>query len=36
MPHAELAVIADAHHMVPVEQPQAFNAVLAEFLARHR
>jgi pimeloyl-ACP methyl ester carboxylesterase len=35
MPNAELAVIADAHHATPMEKPQAFNAVLAEFLARH-
>lgn len=35
MPNAELAVIADAHHVTPMEKPHAFNAVLAEFLARH-
>jgi 3-oxoadipate enol-lactonase len=35
MPNAELAVIVDAHHATPIEKPQAFNAVLAEFLARH-
>ncbi len=35
MPHAELVVIPDAHHAVPVENPEAFNAVLATFLAQH-
>jgi 3-oxoadipate enol-lactonase len=34
MPNAELAVIADAHHAVSIERPQAFNAVLAQFLAK--
>jgi pimeloyl-ACP methyl ester carboxylesterase len=36
MPRAELAVIRDAHHAVPVECPEAFNAVLTTFLARQR
>jgi 3-oxoadipate enol-lactonase len=36
MPRAELAVIKDAHHAVPVEDPEAFNAVLAAFLTRQR
>lgn len=36
MPHAELVVIHDAHHAVPVEKAEAFNAVLATFLAQHR
>jgi 3-oxoadipate enol-lactonase len=35
MPDAELVVIADAHHAVPLEQPQAFNAALEKFLAKH-
>jgi len=35
MPHAQLAVIADAHHATPVEKPEEFNAVLAQFLAGH-
>lgn len=35
LPHAELAVIPDAHHAVPVEKPEEFNAVLARFLAAH-
>jgi 3-oxoadipate enol-lactonase len=34
MPHAELAVITDAHHATPVEEPAKFNAVLREFLAK--
>ena len=33
MPNARLAVIPDAHHAVPIERPEAFNAVLGEFLA---
>jgi pimeloyl-ACP methyl ester carboxylesterase len=35
MPNAQLAVIADAHHGTPLEKPEEFNAVLAQFLARH-
>jgi pimeloyl-ACP methyl ester carboxylesterase len=35
MPHAELVVIADAHHAVPLEHPQAFNGTLKRFLDRH-
>jgi len=35
MPDAQLAVIADAHHATPLEKPAEFNAVLAQFLARH-
>ena len=35
MPNAELAVIPDAHHAVPMEQPEAFNAALRQFLAKH-
>jgi pimeloyl-ACP methyl ester carboxylesterase len=34
LPHAELAVIANAHHAVPIERPQEFNTVLARFLAK--
>jgi 3-oxoadipate enol-lactonase len=33
MPRARLAVIPDAHHAVPMERPEAFNPVLAQFLA---
>ena len=33
IPDARIVVIPDAHHAVPVEQPEKFNAVLAEFLA---
>ncbi len=35
LPDAQLAVIADAHHAVPLELPEEFNQVLAQFLARH-
>lgn len=35
IPNAQLVVIADAHHATPVEQPEKFNEVLADFLARH-
>ena len=30
--HAELVVIADSRHATPVEQPEAFNEALADFL----
>ena len=33
LPNARLAVIANAHHAVPIERPQEFNTVLARFLA---
>ena len=36
LPNAELVVIPDSHHAVPVEKPAAFNAALAAFLAKHR
>ena len=32
MPTAEMVVIEKAHHAVPVERPESFNAVLREFL----
>jgi len=35
IPDARLAVIPDAHHATPMEEPEAFNAVLAPFLAGH-
>lgn len=35
MPDARLVVIPDAHHATPVEQPEAFNAALTDFLAQH-
>lgn len=35
LPEAQLAVIADAHHAAPLEQPQEFNKALAQFLAQH-
>lgn len=34
MPHAELVVIDDARHAVPVERPEEFNRVLGAFLSR--
>ena len=34
MPNAQFTVIANAHHAVPIERPQEFNAVLAQFLAQ--
>ncbi len=35
MPDARLAVISDSHHASPIDQPESFNEILAEFLARH-
>lgn len=34
LPNAELAVVDDARHALPVERPDAFNALLDRFLAR--
>ncbi|PEN12347.1 3-oxoadipate enol-lactone hydrolase [Longibacter salinarum] len=34
MPNAELAVVDDARHALPVEKPDAFNAILDDFLQR--
>jgi pimeloyl-ACP methyl ester carboxylesterase len=34
MKHAELVVIDDARHFMPIEQPAAFNAALLKFLTR--
>lgn len=33
IPNAELVVIPGAHHATPIEQPEAFNAALKQFLA---
>lgn len=33
MPNARLAVVPNSHHALPLERPEAFNRVLAEFLA---
>lgn len=33
IPNARLVVIPEAHHAVPLEQPEKFNAALADFLA---
>jgi 3-oxoadipate enol-lactonase len=35
-PGSELVVIPSAAHLANVEQPGAFNAALADFLAKHR
>lgn len=35
MPRAEVVVVEDARHALPVEAPEKFNAVLAPFLAQH-
>ncbi|HUH98484.1 MAG TPA: alpha/beta hydrolase [Anaerolineales bacterium] len=35
MPEAQLVVISDAHHAVPMEAPDKFNAALKEFLSKH-
>jgi 3-oxoadipate enol-lactonase len=35
IPNAELAVIADSRHATPLDQPDRFNAVLADFLSKH-
>lgn len=33
MPRADLAVVDDARHALPVERPEAFNAIVADFLS---
>jgi 3-oxoadipate enol-lactonase len=35
IPNAQLIVIPDAHHATPIEQPEKFNAAVADFLAKH-
>ena len=35
MPQAELVVVPNTHHALPVEAPEAFNQVLEAFLERH-
>ena len=35
MPRAEVSVIYDARHMLPMERPERFNPVLMEFLLKH-
>jgi pimeloyl-ACP methyl ester carboxylesterase len=35
IPNAQLVVIPDAHHALPLECPEKFNAALAGFLAEH-
>ncbi len=34
MPNAELVVVPDARHAMPIERPEAFNAALLEFLSK--
>jgi 3-oxoadipate enol-lactonase len=36
MPGSELVIIPSASHLSNIEQPEAFNRALGEFLARHR
>ena len=36
MPNAKMVVVPDAHHGLPMEDPETFNEVLAEFLSVHR
>jgi 3-oxoadipate enol-lactonase len=36
LPNAELVVIPDSRHALPMERPEAFNRALASFLGRHR
>jgi 3-oxoadipate enol-lactonase len=36
LPNAELVVIPDSRHALPMEKPEAFNRALAEFLAKYR
>lgn len=35
MPNARLVIVPDSHHALPLERPDAFNEVLAAFLAEH-
>ncbi len=35
MPNAKMVVVPDAHHGLPMEDPETFNEVLAEFLSVH-
>jgi len=35
MPDAKLAVIANSRHFTPLDQPESFNATVAEFLKAH-
>jgi 3-oxoadipate enol-lactonase len=36
LPNAELVVVPDSRHALPMEKPEAFNQALEEFLAKHR
>jgi pimeloyl-ACP methyl ester carboxylesterase len=35
IPHAEVLAITDAGHSVPMEQPEAFNRAVLDFISRH-
>jgi pimeloyl-ACP methyl ester carboxylesterase len=35
MPHAELAIVAEAGHSLHWEQPEAFNRAVLDFIGRH-
>lgn len=35
MPQAELVVVPNTHHALPIEAPEAFNDALEAFLGRH-
>lgn len=35
LPDAQLVVIPNAHHAAPLEHPQEFNRIVAQFLAQH-
>lgn len=36
MKNAQVSVVTDARHALPIEWPEKFNPVLSEFLSRHR
>jgi pimeloyl-ACP methyl ester carboxylesterase len=36
MKNAQVKVVADAHHALPIEAPEKLNPLLVEFLGRHR
>lgn len=35
MQHAEVVVVTDARHALPIEEPEKFNPILLDFLGRH-
>jgi pimeloyl-ACP methyl ester carboxylesterase len=36
MPHAQVTVVSDARHALPIEAPEKLNPLLLDFLGRHR